>query len=115
MKVFIIYLIVSITFSFNLAYATNDGTVNCSISCTGLRFSNTNPYDSTQETTIGTISVRCTTSSRNNTTFTYYVGVQGSNSSNYNARYLLNGSNKYSYNICLVDICNKAVCLVSWL
>jgi len=27
------------------------------------------------------------------------MGVQGGNSSNYNDRYLLNGSNKYSYNI----------------
>lgn len=82
-----------------LSFAAEDGTINCTITCTNIVFTSFNPYDSTFERANGSIAVRCANSGNSGRTVDYFVGLIGGNSTNYSARVAKNGTNSISYNI----------------
>lgn len=102
-KIFLIQVLLVIfsVLCSNLTFATEDGTVICTITCTNIVFTAFNPYDATFEKANGSIVVRCASTSTASRSITYYIGAQGGNSTNYSARVAKNGTNSISYNIYL--------------
>jgi spore coat protein U-like protein len=81
------------------SFAAEDGTINCTITCSNIVFTSFNPYDSTPETSTGSIAVRCANTGTSTRTVEYFIGIIGGNSNNYSARVAKNGTNSLSYNI----------------